>query len=221
MPKHIITAVGLIVSAGVIALGVFLVALPVYFQAVAVDTQTAAVASTNEVYQTQVDELHAQEANIGQINANVTQLHSQIPATGQYDDVFEVIGRAAEASAVSIDSVTAGEQVIFVARTGAGTDAAVAPAADPGPEPTGDATDASTETADAPPTTDAATTDGRQQVDFAISATAVDMGQAIAFLDALRAGPRLLSSITATTTQSGDSAVTIQVSALTYIDREG
>ena len=221
MPKHIVTAVGLIVSVGVIALGVFLVALPVYFQAVAVDAQTAAVASTNEVYQTQVDGLHAQEANIDQINANVAQLRAQIPATGQYDDVFEVIGRAAEASAVSIDSVTAGEQVVFVARTGADTDGAVAPVADPPRSRPLVRPTHQRERRIAAPIPDVATTAGRQQVDFAISATAVDMGQAIAFLDALRAGPRLLRSITAMTTQSGDSAVAIQVSALTYIDGEG
>ena len=62
---------------------------------------------------------------------------------------------------------------------------------------------------------------GRQQVDFAISVTAADMAQATAFLDALRAGPRLLSSITATATQTGEGSVDVQVSALTYVDAEG
>ena len=61
---------------------------------------------------------------------------------------------------------------------------------------------------------------GRQQVDFAIRATAADMAQATAFLDALR-GPRLLSSITATSTQTGEGTVDLQMSALTYVDAEG
>ena len=226
MPKHLVTALGLIVSLGVIALGVFLVALPLYFQAVGVDGQTATVANTNAIYQAQVDHLTAEEENLEQINAEVAGLRSQIPATAQLDDVFEVVGRAAEASGVSLTSVTAGEQVLFTTRTGVvDADAAVvAPA--PAPEPTPSATEgvASTTTET---TTDAAAgggvaaTAGRQQVDFVISASATDMAQATAFLDALRAGPRLLNSITATTTQSGEGTFDVQITALTFMDAEG
>ena len=57
MSKTLITALGLIVSLGVIALGVFLVALPIYVQSVGVDAQTATVANTNAIYQAQVDSL--------------------------------------------------------------------------------------------------------------------------------------------------------------------
>ena len=222
MPKHIVTAIGLIVSLGVIALGVFLVAMPLYFQAVSVDGQTATVASTNALYQAQVDELTAQQENLGEIEANVAGLRAQIPATGQLDDVFEVVARAAEASGVQITSVTAGEQVVYATRTGATEgDAAAVPA--PAPEATEGATDATTGTPTdaAAPAPDAAAGAGRQQVDFVISATAGDMEQATAFLDALRAGPRLLNSVTATMTQSGEGTVDIQVSALTFVDAEG
>ena len=222
MPKHIVTAIGLIVSLGVIALGVFLVAMPLYFQAVSVDGQTATVASTNALYQAQVDELTAQQENLGEIEANVAGLRAQIPATGQLDDVFEVVARAAEASGVQITSVTAGEQVAYATRTGATEgDPAAVPA--PAPEATEAATDATagTSTDAAAPAPDAGAGAGRQQGDFVISATAVDMEQATAFLDALRAGPRLLSSVTATMTQSGEGTVDIQVSALTFVDAEG
>ena len=222
MPKHIVTAIGLIVSLGVIALGVFLVAMPLYFQAVSVDGQTATVASTNALYQAQVDELTAQQENLGEIEANVAGLRAQIPATGQLDDVFEVVARAAEASGVQITSVTAGEQVAYSTRTGVTEgDPAAVPA--PVPEATEAATDATsgTSTDAAAPAPDAAAGAGRQQVDFAISATATDMEQATAFLDALRAGPRLLNSVTATMTQSGEGTVDIQVSALTFVDAEG
>ncbi|WP_056367062.1 hypothetical protein [Microbacterium sp. Leaf288] len=222
MPKHIVTAIGLIVSLGVIALGVFLVAMPLYFQAVSVDGQTATVASTNALYQAQVDELTEQQENLGEIEENVAGLRAQIPATGQLDDVFEVVARAAEASGVQITSVTAGEQVAYATRTGATEgDAAAVPA--PAPEATEGATDATTGTPTdaAAPAPDAAAGAGRQQVDFVISATAGDMEQATAFLDALRAGPRLLNSVTATMTQSGEGTVDIQVSALTFVDAEG
>lgn len=227
MPKHLVTAIGLIVSLGVIALGVFLVAMPLYFQAVAVDAQTATVASTNALYQAQVDELTAQQENLDEITANVAGLRSQIPATGQYDDVFEVVGNAAAASGVAITSVTAGEQIVYTTRTGAteGDPAAAATAPAPG------ATDAATDpnaAADAnatdvnvAPAPDAAVAAGRQQVDFVISATAADMAQATAFVDALRAGPRLLNSMAVTMTQSGEGTVDIQITALSYVDEEG
>lgn len=225
MPKHLVTAIGLIASLGVIALGVFLVAMPLYFQAVGVQGQTATVADTNAIYQAQVDGLRQDEERLAEIDANVAALRSQIPAAGQLDDVFEVVARAAEASGIAITAVTAGEQVAFVARTGVtdADEAAPAPAPAPTTEGTDAATDAATATPDAGATTtpDAATGAGREQVDFAIQATAADMAQSTAFLDALRAGPRLLSNVTATATQSGAGTVDVQISALTYIGAEG
>lgn len=226
MPKHLVTVLGLILSLGVIALGFFLVALPQFFQALGVDAQTATVANTNAIYQAQVDTLREEEERLDEINAAVADLRSQIPATGQLDDVFEVVGRAAEASGVTLTAVTAGEQTAFVVRTGVEEDPAAAPAPAPGPTPaptpTAGATDAaaggSATTPDATAGAGGAATSGRQQVDFVIQATATDMAQATAFLDALRAGPRLLSNVTATTAQNGDGAIDVQITALTYVD---
>lgn len=224
MPKHLVTVLGLILSLGVIALGFFLVAVPQFFQALGVDAQTATVANTNAIYQAQVDTLREEEERLDEINAAVADLRSQIPATGQLDDVFEVVGRAAEASGVALTAVTAGDQVAFVVRTGVEEDpaAAPAPAPTPTPAPTTGATDAaaggSATTPDATAGAGAAPTSGRQQVDFVIQATATDMAQATAFLDALRAGPRLLSNVTATTAQNGEGAIDVQITALTYVD---
>ena len=47
------------------------------------------------------------------------------------------------------------------------------------------------------------------------------MAQATAFVDALRAGPRLLNSMAVTMTQSGEGTVDVQITALTYVDEEG
>lgn len=223
MPKQFVTAIGLIVALGVIALGVFLVALPLYFQAVGVGAQTATVENTNALYQAQVDSLTEQQERLDEINANVAELRSQIPDTGQLDDVFEVVARAAEASGISITTVTAGEQVAFVARTGVSESDVAGPAepTEAAPSPTEGGTDTATGATAVPDVAPPAAAGGRQQVDFAITATAADMGQAAAFLDELRAGPRLLSSITATTTQSGEGTVGVQISALTYVDAEG
>jgi hypothetical protein len=222
MTKQLVTAIGLVASLGIIALGVLLVALPLYFQSVGVDAQTTTVAGTNTVYQAQVDGLRAQQKNLDGITADVAELRSQLPSSAQLDDVFEVVGRAAEASGVSLTAVTAGDQVAYVVRTGITDDDAAAPA-ESTPTPTADPTDATaaaTEGTDAATPADTAPAGGRQQVDFVISATAADMAQATAFLDALRAGPRLLSTITATTTQTGEGTVDVQIAALTFMDEE-
>lgn len=220
MPKHLVTAIGLIVALGVVALGVFLVAVPTYFQGLAVDGQTATVASTNAIYQSEVDHLRAEEENLDAINEEVLSLRAQIPAVGQLDDVFEVAARAAERSGVVITSVTAGESAPFVERTSAtGATEAVAPAPESTADPADEASDESAtgETGSPAPQPMA----GRQQVDFVIAATGSDMAQVIAFVDALRSGPRLLSNITVRTQQAASGSVDVQVTALTYVDTEG
>ena len=239
MAKGIITAIGLIVSIGIVVLAIVLGALPIYLQSVTVDAQTATTASTNAVYQAQVDNLREQQENLDAIEASVAGLRAQIPATGQLDDVFEVIGRAAESADVDIVSITAGAQVAFTPHAGAG-DGTEASASD---ATTGSTDGTATDGAASDGTgTDGAVVDGtvsdgaadgtggeaatpgpasgRQQVDFAIQVTAGGMDEVAAFLDALRAGPRLLSSISATTV-TGEDGITVQVSALTYVDAEG
>lgn len=223
MSKGLITVVGLVVSLGVVALGFFLVALPIWAQSVAVDSQTQTVETTNDLYQSQVDVLRQQEENLAAINGDVATLRAQIPAANQLDDVFEVVGRAAGAASVSIVSITAGETAEFVVRTdvdpetsatASPADAAPAEAA-PAPDATAVPSDGATDVApDAPAS-------GRQQVDFAITVTAPNMDQATAFLDALRGGPRLLSSVNAIASVNGEGGVDLQVSALTYVDAEG
>ncbi|MGW9586355.1 hypothetical protein [Microbacterium sp. NPDC055455] len=218
MPKQIVTALGLIVSLGVIALGVFLVALPLYFQAIGVDAQTSTVAATNAQYQAQVSQLTEQQQNLDEINASVAELRSQIPDEAQLDDVFEVVARAVETTGAVMSSVTAGEQVAFAARTlppELGTSAAAEPAPQPTPAATPPPADESANPAPAPAAVAPA---GRQQVDFVITVTAADMAQATAFVDALRAGPRLLIPNAVMATQNDDGTVDVQVTALTFND---
>lgn len=224
MPKQLITVIGLVVSLGIIALGVMLVAVPMLLDSISVDGQTATVASTNSLYQTQVDGLKEQEARQDEIDASVAVLQAQIPTTGQLDDVFEVVGNAAAASGVTITSITAGSSTPFVVRDDATSELSGDPVPDatPAPDPSATPTDgtdagAATDTGgDAP--TDAET--GRQQVDFSILVRASDMNQVTAFLDALRSGSRLFSSVTALSTTSGD-GIEVQVDGLTFVDAEG
>jgi hypothetical protein len=145
----------------------------------------------------------------------------------QLDDVFEVIGRAAESSSATITSATAGEVVPFVVRT-----SAIEPGSEPEAPPADESAaeeaeapaageDAGTDTGSGPaPADPSAPITGRQQIDFTIIVTANDMAQATAFLDDLRAGPRLLSSITASTTRTG-TGVEVRVDALAFVDAEG
>ena len=220
MQKGIITVIGLVVSVGIVVLALVLGALPVYLQSVAVDVQTASVANTNAVYQAQVDNLRAEQENLDTINASVAGLRAQIPASAQLDDVFEVIGRAAEEADVDIVSISAGQQVAFTPHAGM-VDETAPPPADSSTDATGGT--GGTGANDGTGIGDAQTpapASGRQQVDFAIQVTAPDMDHVTDFLDQLRAGPRLLSSISATTV-TGDEGLTVQVSALTYVDSEG
>ncbi len=220
MPKQLISIIGLIAALGVIALGVLLVALPMWVQSVAIDTQTASVSNANALYQTQVDALEAAQERQDETDAAVSALRTQIPASNQLDDVFEVIGRAAETAGVLITSATAGEPVAFVERTAA-TEPGAEPAA-PAPAAPAEGESAADDGSAEPvaPVDPNAPVTGRQQIDFTILVTANDMAQATAFLDALRDGPRLLSSITAATTVTG-TAVEVQVNALTFVDSEG
>lgn len=227
MPKQLITVIGLVVSLGIIVLGVVLVAVPMLLSSFTVDSQTASVAASNELYQAQVDGLKEQEERQDEIDASVAVLQSQIPVAAQLDDVFEVVANAAGASGVTITSVTAGDTAAFVVRTGAtepttdpdAADAAAQPDATPPPGPSAPAADGTAATDTGAPTPDAAAA-GRQQVDFSIQVKATDMNQVTAFLDALRSGTRLFSSVTALSTTSGE-GIEVQVDGLTFVDAEG
>ena len=225
MPKQLINVIGIVVSLAVIALGVFLVAVPMYLQSLDVAGQTATVQTTNQLYQAEVDRLSAEQERQAEIDASVASLRAQLPETAKLDDVFEIVASAATATGVSIQAVTAGSAADFVPRTdptvGEGAPVAEAPAETPAAEtpavddgaadPSGDAS-----AGDAPPRAA-----GRQQIDFTISVLAADISQVTAFLDALRSGPRLLSSVTATSNRTGEGAYELQMSALTFVDAEG
>jgi len=195
--KQLITVLGIAICAGIIALGLFVVALPTALQAQSVDSQTDLVADSNSAFEAQVDRLEQEAERQEEIDASVAALRRQIPATNQFDDVFEVVATAAVAANVSITSAVVGEVGSFAPRT------ADAAAQDAG---TGGVAD------------DAANGAGRAQATFTIGVSAPGMDSATAFLDELRKGPRLLSIVKTTATGSG--VVDLQIDALTYVDSE-
>lgn len=219
MPKQLITLIGLVVSLAVVTLGVVVIAVPLYLESVSVDAQTATVGSTNDVYQTQVDYLTEESERQNEIDDSVAALHAQIPMRGQLDDVFEVVGNAAAAAGVVIVSVTAGDAIPFVARTGVDDPGAAVESAEPA-VPEDVQPEAGTEGVAGASDVEEKPMDGRQQVDFSIAVTATDMNQVAAFLDALRAGPRLFSTITTTSTTTGE-GIDVQVDGLAFVNTEG
>lgn len=225
MPRSLINLLGIVVTLAVLAMGILLVAMPIAFQALAVVGQTATVASTNTVYQAQVDHLREEEARLGEIQASVAGLHTQITPANDLDDVFEVIARAAEVSGATLTAVTAGDPLPFAERTSptALDEVASAAAPDPTATPNDAAPAASTEGTAAPDATpggaasaEAPTPTGRTQVDFTIEVTAQQFGEVVRFLDELRAGPRLLSAIQTTVAPSAG-GYDVKMTALTYV----
>ena len=178
----------------VLALGIVLVAVPLGLPGARRRRgRRRPSLGTNALYQAQVDGLREEEERLDEIEASVAGLQTQITPANELDDVFELVASAAQATGVTITSITAGDPVPFVERTSATAIGEVveAPAAAPrrrrrdDADATADAaaTDATTPAADA-----AAVPTGRTQVDFTIAVTADELDQVVAFLDALRGG---------------------------------
>ncbi|WP_194395684.1 hypothetical protein [Microbacterium atlanticum] len=221
MPKQLINVIGIVVCVGILGLALALVAVPIFFQSLATGAQTAQVDQTNDVYQVQIDALRAEEERMGEIEASVAGLRTEIPLANELDDVFELVARAASDSNVQVQTITAGENAAFAVRTAPlaiGEEPEVAPADPATGDATGETSDpAATPAPETPPTgTEGAPIDGRQQVDFTITVSAPLLQDAVAFLDRLRGGPRLLSAIDSTVTPTG-TGFDVSVSALTFV----
>jgi TolA-binding protein len=226
MSKSLINILGAVVCVGLLVLGVVLLVVPQVGQAQTVAAQTAVVDQTNDLYQVQVDALREAEQRFDEIQASVADLRAEIPETNRLDDVFELIAEAATAANSTIVSITAGEATEYVERTEALAIGEVpeapaepeAPAA--GEESTGDTTtDATSDGADTGEATTApqpAPTSGAVQVDFVVSVTATQFSDVVRFLDALRAGPRLFSTIDTVVNPNGP-AFTVNLTGLTFV----
>ena len=197
MPKQLVNADRRSSSSlGVIALGVFLVALPLVLPGARrrrADRDGRADRTRSTRRRSTIS--RAEKSTSTRSTHRSPACARRSPPTTQLDDVFEVVARAATPSDVTITSVTAGDQVAVRrahrrdrrrGRTGAAAPSRPTPA---------DATARCRRDAAATDAAAATGAVGPQQVDFAITVTAGDMAQAAAFLDALRAGPRLLGSI--------------------------
>lgn len=225
MPRSLINVLGVVVTIAVLAVGIFFVAGPLVLQAFGVVGQTATVAGTNALYEAQVDHLQEEKSRLDEIEASVADLQTQITPANELDDVFELVANAAQASGVTITSISAGDTVSFVTRTSPTADSTVAApattdtsasAADTGDESTpADSTQNSSTGGSA-----AGADTGRVQVEFTIDVNASSSAQAVAFLDALRGGPRLLGQVD-TTVSSSDTGFNVLLTALAFVLPQG
>lgn len=225
IPRQLITLLGILACGLVIALGAVFVAAPTFLQAADTGAQTAQVSQTNQLYRTQIEGLRVQSERMPEIEAAVAGLRAEVPAADRFDEVFELIARAADASGVTVETITAGDPTPFAVRTealavGEQPEAAASdPAAGATPDPAAGATPdpAAGPGATAPPgASEPAAVEGPQQVEFTFDLKATDMGQVITFLDTLRTGPRLLLPVVTQVSRSGE-GLSLTVSALAFV----
>ncbi len=222
MNKQIISLIGGLVAAGVLVLAFVAGVVPQLTAANSTNAQAAQVDATNQAYRAQITQLQRAKENIGQTQASVAQLHTQISADPLNWQVFRQIAVAADAAKATVESIDADDPVAFVQQ------AAPVPAGSPTPAPTPtptpapspsantDAGAAASGTASTAPAT--ASADGRLQVPFTISVTVPDAKAAIAFLDGLRKGPRLIGVVTATAASQSADGIRLDVNALAFAE---
>lgn len=239
MTKQLITLIGALLTAAVVAAGVLVGVLPLIGGVLSADAQRQEVTATNTGYETQIASLTEQSKRLAEIESAVAQLRSQIPGGEMLNQVFERISRAGTTAGVDVIAVDRAEAAVYAARTGTGEDAPAPAATEPPAEPAqadtpvdqaeGVAADADAAAADtaaggaapadaAEPATP--TVAPRQQVELSIRAIAPDIDSAFAFLDGLRAGPRAIAIDSVTTTRS-EAGFDMQLTVITFLHDDG
>ncbi|MCW5951809.1 MAG: hypothetical protein KIT69_06095 [Propionibacteriaceae bacterium] len=231
--RRLINLAGTLLVVIALVAGTMLTALPIYFESRDLNAQERDVAAANQLLQTQIDVLHAKEAELPQVEQDLAELHSQFPGIPQLDDVTQLVVKAAGKVDAAIESVQFGSFAPFAARDAATlieqlpqTATGVAPS----PEPEGDAANG-TDSGDAAMTdgtpADADTVsdstpaspgaDGQLQFPVTINVTAPDQAAANRFLDELRAGPRLLRIDTVNANVDEGDSVKLAVTGLVFV----
>lgn len=141
MSKQLITLIGALVSIAIVVLAVVFGVLPLVGQSFTALGSTSQVASTNAAYQAQIAELQKQKQRKSEIDASVEALRSQIPASPELDQVFDIIATSAQASGAILTSATRGDLAVFASRpapvpAGPGAAAQQKAQAAPQPQPT-------------------------------------------------------------------------------------
>lgn len=224
--RQLVNLVGLLLVVAIVVAGVALVALPMYAQSQTIDASTVTVEQTNAVYEAQIAQLAAAGEQVEAIDADLAALRSAIPAKTSLDDVFEIIAAASDRADVTISTIKVVDPEQWAPRAGVDTDPAAAAEAAPDADATDPATDdGSAEGTDGSATDEAATgaaateepvgPQPQQQLTVTIEVEVPDAEAAMAFVDALGRGKRLIAPIDATLADG-----TLTVTVLTFIRTE-
>lgn len=234
--RRLINLAGTLVVVIAFAVGTMLTALPIHFEAAELNDQEVDVAASNQLIQTQIDVLHAKEAELPQVESELAELHQQLPRIPQLADVTRLVVKAAGKANVAIDSVDFGAYAPFAPRdaeavaeqlpaTATGMDTA-GPAEEGASNGSGDTgtpaaspTDPSADpSADPAPPAAPVDADSAQQLQFPVTITvkAPDQPAASRFLDELRGGPRLLQ-IETVNASTNEEDVSLTVTGLVFV----
>lgn len=227
LSRRLINILGVLLVAVVLIAGGLLGAMPVLLEASSTDQEADEVVSANELHELQVVRLRAEQERFDEIEASLSALRAQIPADDQLDDVFAIVNSAARSTDATIESATAGEPAAWVERAAPAPDedaaATVPPAAGaPVSEETAPATETSPAEGNAgtaPASPEAAPAPPETEVPFTIVVRLPDTAAAARFIDALGAGPRLLSITHVAMTETAGE-FTLTVDALTFVRTE-
>jgi len=226
--RRLINLAGTLLVVITLVAGTMLTALPIYLEARTLNEHELDVAASNQLLQAQIDGLRAKEANLPQLEQELTYLHNQLPRIPQLDDATQLVVNAASKTGARLESVQFGGVAPFTARVAAvvteqlpqtATDIASPPASadasdgDEGPTSVGNSA-----TSEAESTTTSAEPGTAQQLQVPVTITAIlaDQPSANRFLDGLRAGPRLLQ-IESINASSGEAGTTLTVAGLVFV----
>lgn len=216
MSKQLINLVGALVVLAALLGGVLLIALPFFSNAEATSADASRVDGDNAVFEAQLTVLRADDARFDDIAEEVAALRTQIPSAVDADDVFEILAAASVETGATVVSVSVSGAEDWTPRM-AGDDATDAAAADAATIEPGAMPAPVPEETLAEGTGDAAQpTSPRTQVAFTILATTADPAQAVAFIDALGRGPRLVSIVHSSLTPT-NGTYDVTVDALTFV----
>ena len=231
--RRLINLAGTLLVVIALAAGTMLTALPIYFESRDLNAQERDVAATNQLLQTQIDALHAKEAELPQVEQDLAELHTQFPGIPQLDDATQLVVKAANKVDAAIESVQFGGFVPFAPRDATlltdqlpQTATGVTPPAEPDANGTnGSGVGDAAASADSPTNADTVSNsapadpgmDGKLQFSVTITVIAPEQAAANRFLDELRVGPRLLRVDAVNADRNEDDSLKLTVTGFVFV----
>jgi len=172
--KNAINLIGGVLIGAILLLAVLAGALPMWDQAQSTNDEADRVAAQNAVQRTQIDALAQKQAELPVLQERVSRLQAQMPSVPALESVIRV-AYASVGNDVQLQKIEPGAAAPFVPRE----------------EPADLSEDAGKQPAAAAPA-EGETAAGLQQIPVTIVAGAKTTEAAVAFLDRMREGPRLV-----------------------------